>query len=82
MSKKRPNSAVLDHGAGTANVITEVRRKEALLKLSVELAATITPGFETLGFKAKVPFLKATKPTTTLKGASCVSSNNATKGLP
>ncbi len=33
--------------------------------LSVELAATITPSFEALVFKAEVPFLKATKPTTT-----------------
>jgi PAS domain S-box-containing protein len=32
MSKKRLNSPVLDHDAGTVNVITEVRRKKALLK--------------------------------------------------
>jgi PAS domain S-box-containing protein len=32
MSKKGPGSAVLDDEAGTVNVITEIRRKEALLK--------------------------------------------------
>jgi PAS domain S-box-containing protein len=32
MSKKGPGSAVLDDEAGTANVITEIRREEALLK--------------------------------------------------
>ena len=32
MSKKGLSSTVLDHEAGTVNVITEIRRKEALLK--------------------------------------------------
>ncbi len=32
MSKNRLSSAVLDHEAGTVNVITEIQRKEALLK--------------------------------------------------
>jgi PAS domain S-box-containing protein len=32
MSKKRLSSTVLDHEAGTVNVITEIRREEALLK--------------------------------------------------
>ena len=39
--------------------------------LSVELATTITPGFEALVSKAEGPFLKATKPTSPpKKGAS------------
>ncbi len=32
MSKKKPDSAILHHAAGTAKGITEVRRQEALLK--------------------------------------------------
>ena len=51
--------------------------------LSVELATTITPGFEALVFKAEGTFLKATKPTTPPK-KRCVQACRRTmqQGLP